>query len=192
MVTLVDATQAAGWLPIDASRFDFVTAGAYKWLLSPRGTAFLTVSKDHLARLTPFHAGWYAGAQRWESIYGRPLRLAEDARRFDLSPAWLCWVGTLAALQLIEGIGIEAIRDHDVGLANALRAELGLPPSDSAIVSADVPDGNPPLPAHISCRQRAGRLRVRFHLYNTQADVDLVADHLAGQGASSPRAPRSP
>lgn len=61
VVTLVDATQAAGRLPIDASRFDFVTAGAYKWLLSPRGAAFLTVSKEHLTRLTPFHAGWCAG-----------------------------------------------------------------------------------------------------------------------------------
>lgn len=95
-------------------------------------------------------------------------------------------------LELIEGIGTGAIRDHDVGLANALRAQLGLPPSDSAIVSADVPHGAPSLPAHISGRQRAGRLRVGFHLYNTQADVDLVADHVAGQGASSPRDLRSP
>src|SRR5439155_5552006 len=37
-ITVVDATQACGWLPLDASRFDVVVAGAYKWLMSPRGT----------------------------------------------------------------------------------------------------------------------------------------------------------
>jgi selenocysteine lyase/cysteine desulfurase len=39
-LTLVDATQAGGWLPLDARRFDFLVCGAYKWLLAPRGSAF--------------------------------------------------------------------------------------------------------------------------------------------------------
>ena len=43
-ITLCDATQAVGWLPIQADRFDAVVCAAYKWLMSPRGTAFLTVS----------------------------------------------------------------------------------------------------------------------------------------------------
>jgi len=37
---LLDATQAAGWLPLEARDYDAVVVGAYKWLLSPRGTAF--------------------------------------------------------------------------------------------------------------------------------------------------------
>ena len=40
-LTIVDATHAIGWLPLDASRFDAVACAAYKWLMSPRGTAFL-------------------------------------------------------------------------------------------------------------------------------------------------------
>lgn len=59
---LVDLTQSAGWLPVDASRFAYTVCGAYKWLLAPRGTAFLTVRPDRLDRLVPFQAGWYAGA----------------------------------------------------------------------------------------------------------------------------------
>jgi selenocysteine lyase/cysteine desulfurase len=39
--TYVDATQACGWLPFDASRFSFVACAGYKWLMAPRGTAFL-------------------------------------------------------------------------------------------------------------------------------------------------------
>ena len=180
-VTFMDATQAVGWFPVDARRFDFVAAGAYKWLLSPRGTAFLAVGPRQRDRLRPFHAGWYAGERRWDSIYGGPLRLAGDARRFDLSPAWLCWVGTAAALQLIEDVGVESINEHDVGLANALRSQLGLAASDSAVVAVTVPGGCGDLPPGVRASVRAGRLRVCFHLYNTEEDVGLVAGYLSGR-----------
>jgi len=88
---LLDTTQAVGWLPIDASRFAYTVCGGYKWLLAPRGTAYLTIQAELLDSLTPHTAGWYAGARPWESIYGAPLRLAPDARRFDVSPAWHAW-----------------------------------------------------------------------------------------------------
>ncbi|MFP3915024.1 MAG: aminotransferase class V-fold PLP-dependent enzyme [Actinomycetota bacterium] len=84
---LVDATQAAGWLPIDAGRFDYMLVGGYKWLMCPRGTAFLTLRAEHDEALRPLLAGWYAGDEVWGSIYGPPLRLASDARRFDVSPS---------------------------------------------------------------------------------------------------------
>ena len=38
-LTIVDATQACGWLPLDAARVDVLVCSAYKWLLSPRGDA---------------------------------------------------------------------------------------------------------------------------------------------------------
>ena len=43
VMTVVDATQAVGWLPLDAAPFDVVAAHAYKWMLSPRGTAFMAI-----------------------------------------------------------------------------------------------------------------------------------------------------
>ena len=88
---VVDATQACGWLPVDASRIDVLACSAYKWLCSPRGTAFMTVRPELAERLTPHAAGWYAGEDPYASFYGPPLRLAKDARRFDLSPAWFPW-----------------------------------------------------------------------------------------------------
>ncbi len=63
-LTYVDATQAVGWLPVDAGRFDFVSCAAYKWLLSPRGTAFGVVRPERLPMLPPLNAGWYAGEDR--------------------------------------------------------------------------------------------------------------------------------
>jgi selenocysteine lyase/cysteine desulfurase len=180
-LTLVDATQAAGWLPLDAKRFDFVATGAYKWLLSPRGTAFLTVRPELLDRVRPLYAGWYAGEEPWESIYGAPLRLATDARRLDLSPGWLAWVGTEMSLRLLLDIGVEAINQHDVGLANALLERMGLPSGDSAIVALDLDaDFDESRLAGFSTAYRAGRLRVGFHLYNAMEDVDRLAAALRG------------
>ena len=83
---LLDVTQSCGWLPLDCSRVDYVVCAGYKWLLCPRGVAFLAVRPSLLDAVTPVSAGWYAGADVWTSIYGGPLRLAADARRLDTSP----------------------------------------------------------------------------------------------------------
>ena len=180
-LTYVDATQAVGWLPFDADRFDFVSCAAYKWLLSPRGTAFGVVRPERLGMLRPLYAGWYAGDDPWTSIYGPPLRLAKDARRLDISPAWLAWAGTVPALELLAEVGIAAIHRHDLALANALRGRLGLAPGDSAIVTVAADGGLERLrTAGIKASVRAGAVRLSFHLHNTEADVDAVAHALGG------------
>jgi selenocysteine lyase/cysteine desulfurase len=177
----VDATQSCGWLPIDAGKVDFLASAAYKWLLAPRGTAFLTVKPGELEAIRPIAAGWYAGESVHDSYYGPPLRLAQSARKLDISPAWHSWVGTTPALELLESIGIEQIHAHNVGLANRFRAGMGLPAGESAIVSLDL--GAEGIGADAAERLRSegivvalrgGGLRASFHLYNTAADVDAI------------------
>ena len=178
-LTICDATQALGWLPLDAARFDAVLCGAYKWLMSPRGSAFLTVSERLLERVVPHSAGWYAGRDVHQSYFGPPLRLAEDARRLDVSPAWFSWVGTLPALEVIEQIGVGAIHAHDLALANRFRAGLGMEPSDSAIVCVEVPGAAERLErAGIIAAMRGRRLRTSWHVYNDTDDVDRVIELL--------------
>jgi len=179
--TLLDATQACGWLPLDATRFGAVVCSAYKWLCSPRGTTFMVVDEAWLERIVPHSAGWYAGADVHASYFGPPLRLATDARRLDTSPAWFSWVGTQPALDLINRIGVPSVYEHDVALANRFRTGLGMAPSNSAIVSVDLPDASDRLEqAGIVAALRGGRLRVSWHLYNTDADVDAALGALAG------------
>jgi selenocysteine lyase/cysteine desulfurase len=181
VMTVVDATQAVGWLPLDASRFDVVVAHAYKWLMCPRGTAFATIRPELHSRVVPHTAGWYAGENPLQTFFGPPLRLAESARRFDTSPAWFMWVATAPALAAIEEIGVPAIHEHDVGLANLFRTGLGLPESDSAIVMSDAPGAAEKLErAGIRAAVRGGRLRTSWHAYNTEADVDTTLDALGG------------
>ena len=174
-ITICDATQAVGWLPLRAGRFDAVVCGAYKWLMSPRGSAFLAVSDRLLDQAVPHSAGWYAGDDVHASYFGPPLRLATDARRLDLSPAWFSWVGTQPALEVIEQIGVEAIHEHNVALANRFRAGVGLDPSDSAIVCVDIAGAAERLErAGIIAAVRGGLLRTSWHLYNDETDVDKV------------------
>jgi selenocysteine lyase/cysteine desulfurase len=183
-LVVVDATQACGWLPVDATAFDALVAHAYKWLMSPRGSSFLYLRPSLRERMQPWAASWYAGADRASSYYGPPMHLAEDARRFDTSPAWVSWVGTAPALEVIEQIGVPVIHEHNVRLANRLRTGLGLPPGDSAIVSADIPGAEVKLArAGIRASARAGRTRLACHIYTTEQDVDAAVDAL-GDGAA--------
>lgn len=180
-LTVVDATQACGWLPFDASLFDVVVCSGYKWLLAPRGTAYAYLGERVRELTAPVHANWYAGEDPFGSYYGLPPRLASNARRFDTSPAWFSWVGAAPAIELLESIGLERIQAHDVGLANRFRAGVGLEPSNTAIVSLAVEGADERLrAARVQAATRAGGLRVSFHIYNTEDDVDAAVDALNG------------
>ncbi|MFD2766019.1 aminotransferase class V-fold PLP-dependent enzyme [Micromonospora eburnea] len=175
----VDATQACGWLPFDASRADAVVVSAYKWLMAPRGVAFAYLDPALRDRLRPDAAGWYAGQDPHVSYYGPPLRLADDARRFDISPAWFNFVGAAPALELLAEIGLPAVHAYDLALANRFLTGLGRPPGDSAIVTVEVPDAAERLArAGVRAAVRAGRVRASFHLYTTEEDVDRALDAL--------------
>ena len=127
-LTVIDVTQALGWKKIDLGWADVTAAGVYKWLLAPRGTAWMSLSDRVSQIMTPHAANWYAGEKPWQTIYGLPLRLADNARRFDASPAWFSALGsglTLPWLASLDGAAIEA---HTVGLANGC-AQNSLCPS---------------------------------------------------------------
>jgi selenocysteine lyase/cysteine desulfurase len=175
--TYCDVTQAAGVLPVDATRFDATVCHTYKWLCAPRGVAFLTVSTAFQKLLTPIQAGWYAGDEVWQSCYGPAMNLAPDARRFDVSPAWQAWVGAEHSLALFAGLDIASVWDLASGLGDRLCDELGIPQQHQAIVTWADPDGGDLgrlNAAGIRASGRAGRLRASFHLWNTESDVTAV------------------
>ena len=179
---LLDTTQSCGWLPLDVRAVDYVVCAAYKWLLCPRGTAFLRVRPDALAGLRPLSAGWYAGQHPWTSIYGTPLRLADDARRLDISPAWFSWVGAAVSLELLADLDAAQLHAHDVGLADEFLRRIGGTPQGSAIVTVAADDqvAGRLAAAGIRTAIRAGRVRLSFHLYNDAPDVDLAVRAVRG------------
>jgi selenocysteine lyase/cysteine desulfurase len=178
-LTVVDVTQALGWMQVDVGWVDVTAAAVYKWLLSPRGTAWMSLSDRVIRMMTPHAANWYAGEQPWQSIYGLPLRLAADARRFDVSPTWFSVLGSGLTLPWLAALDRAAVQNYAVDLAGRLRRELGLPQQDSAIVSLPIDDAADRLAAAgIRAAVRAGAVRVGFHLYNDDNDLDRLLDAL--------------
>jgi selenocysteine lyase/cysteine desulfurase len=177
-LTFCDITQAAGWLPVAAGDYDLTVCSAYKWMCQPRGTAYLTIRPELIKRLRPIHAGWYAGEDVWGSCYGPSMHLAHDARRFDISPAWLSWVGAVPALEVMSLVPTALIGEHDIALADELRERTGRPAVGRPVVSLTDSTGEmasrlAELGATVS--SRAGLVRIAFHIWNTPQDVDLAA-----------------
>lgn len=181
--TFCDTTQSAGVHPVDASMFDSTVCHAYKWLCSPRGVAFFTVSAELQELLTPLQAGWYAGDNVWQSCYGPNMALASTARRFDVSPAWPAWVGAESTIRMFAGLDIAEVWDWASGLGDHLCDALGIPQQHQAIVTWADPDRvdlEKLIAADIRASGRAGRLRASFHLWNDERDIDAVVRALRG------------
>jgi selenocysteine lyase/cysteine desulfurase len=184
----VDASQAAGWFPLagHAAEADYVASVAFKWLTCPRGAVFFVGPEDP-AELTPVFGGWVAGEKPWDSCYGPVTELARSARRFDETPGLVAYTGSRHSLALIEELGPDAVRAHDLALADRFRAGLEslgrepVPSPGSPIVS--VPGLGAMQPelhaAGLELSARAGNLRASFHLYNTHEDVDRLLNALS-------------
>ncbi|WP_338695195.1 aminotransferase class V-fold PLP-dependent enzyme [Streptomyces sp. Q6] len=187
----IDASQAAGWFPLaeHAAAADYVASVAFKWLTCPRGAVFFIAPGDDRSfeALTPVFGGWVAGERPWDSCYGPVTELARSARRFDETPGLVAYAGARRSLALIEKLGPQDIRAHDLALADRFRAGLAslghepIPSPGSPIVS--VPElGVRQQRLHeagIELSNRAGNLRASFHLYNTPHDVDRLLDALS-------------
>lgn len=178
---LLDVTQSLGWLPARVDWADWVVCAGYKWLLSPRGASWMAVHPEAPA-LRPASANWFAGQDPWDAVYGLPLRLAAGARALDLSPVWWAHVGAAVAVPWLAELDLEQVRAHCAGLADELRAELGVAPTGSAIVQLEDPAAVGELAdAGVRCAARAGRARLAFHLYNDRRDLGMAVRALRGR-----------
>jgi len=192
----VDAIQTLGAFPTSAKHFDFMAAGAQKWLLSPCGAGLFYVRKSLQETLLPRIYGWHnvrsAGFVAQEKMVFPP-----DGRRYEVGTANLLGlVGMQAALALLLEVGVENIA------ADLLRKRAWLVPALQqkgwTVLQADAPPLNAsgiisfyragPEPADLaglfqklreagiemSLRgDRAGRqyLRISAHFYNTDAEL---------------------
>ena len=182
----VDASQSLGALHLDvhAVRPDYLAVHGYKWMLCPRGAAWLVVREDRLAELEPLAPGWKS-TEAPHGYFGGDLTLPRSAARLDASPAWFSWIGAEAALRLHARLDRRAVEEHCVGLASAFLAEAekvgcvpvarGLP---SQIVTVRVPDADRVhrklAEQRIKCSLLGDRLRLGFHYFNDLGDVERV------------------
>jgi selenocysteine lyase/cysteine desulfurase len=185
----VDATQSLGILRphLDAVRPDYLAVHGYKWLLCPRGAAWLMT--PHHDELRPLLPSWKSATDG--GYFGGSLRPAAGAARCDTSPAWLSWIGACAAMELLSSLPTAAVEQHCLALAAAFRegAEAAGASSVGAgrpshIVAVRVPD--PEALSHrlesmrVHAKVLGDRLRVGFHYFNNNNDVAAALRALAG------------
>jgi selenocysteine lyase/cysteine desulfurase len=173
---LIDATHGVPFVDPSAAHADFVVCAAYKHLLCPRGTAFLTVREDRIDEPVPWNANWRAADDPYGRYVGGPLTLAHSAARFDVSMAWHLWIGAASSLDLIHrwrGVGVlDAVLERAAELAN----RLGLTATGSSIVSVPVTDmsvARTQLERHrIKAGVHTAAVRLACHVYTTPDDID--------------------
>jgi selenocysteine lyase/cysteine desulfurase len=129
---VVDATQLAGAGAVDTAGWsaDALVTSGYKWLSAHGGVALLALAPDLVRRL-PALVGWM-GAQDPFAFDPLTLRLAEDARRFQLSTmSYASAIGLESSIGMLSSLGFERIEEHARRLAIYLVdrvAELGWRP----------------------------------------------------------------
>jgi selenocysteine lyase/cysteine desulfurase len=161
---------------------DYVVCAAYKHLLCPRGVAFFVVRADHHDELGPWNANWRAASDPYGRYAGGLLTLAEGAARFDVSVAWLPWIGGAVSLDLIRQWSAAGLLERPVAMAGELAARLGVEHGGASIVCAPVADRDATDAALERARVRAGfrgdGVRLSTHVYTTDLDIERAVDAL--------------
>lgn len=204
---LLDACQSIGQMPVDVGEIGchFLSATGRKFLRAPRGTGFLYVRRDVLEHTEPVFvdlrsATWVA-TDRYE--------LASDARRFETWERNVAaMLGLGAASDYARSWGLEAIEHRVSALAQDLRDRLdsidGVTTRDlgerrCGIVTFTVDGVDPEALAdslradginvwfsHLTsaridfeARGLDSVVRASVHYYNTDAELDRLADAVA-------------
>jgi selenocysteine lyase/cysteine desulfurase len=198
----VDAIQACGAVPIDVrtASIDYLSCGGHKWLMGVEGTGLLYVAPDRIEALQPEVAGWLSHEDPVGFLlrgpghlrYDRPVRKRTDFIEGGAYNA-LGLAALEAAVELITGLGVEAIFAHVQAYLDRLESGLvergfrsqrsALDAGRSCILSVD-PPGHDDAPRWvdalaargISCSSPDGLLRFAPHWPNADDEVALVLE----------------
>ena len=202
---VLDATHAAGVVPVHAACADVVISSCYKWLLGTHGTAVFYWNRERLPELKAPFLGWASAksAGGWRD----PLTLTQhpDAMRFmPANPNYLGIYLLHNALKNLLPLGEDVIERHALNLTGRLRAgiaKLDLDRLQISIMTAEaehhragniciMSDRVDELSAEL--RRRGilvwgtygsdSRLRISAHVYNDESDIDACLDALGSLG----------
>ncbi len=186
---VVDVTQAAGAVPIDAKGWeaDIVVSSGYKWLGGQGGIGLAVVAPVFLKK-TPPAPGWMGAPDPFD-MQATKLPLANDARRFTQSTmSYMTMAGLTVSLGELLTMGAGNIEAHAQSLARLLDEKLKgtdwapFRSTDDKAASAHIISlGNPAgnventllkiRNANIVCGSRNRRIRVSVAHFNDENDI---------------------
>lgn len=187
----VDAYQAAGVVPIDVQslKCDYLVAGTLKYMLGIPGVAFLYVRNGVADQIDPQLTGWFGRVNPF-AFDPRNIDFPIDARRMETgTPSIPSIYGANAGLSLLNLLDPEVAWKHVRGLVRKTADLLGgmgyalyLPRDESrwgpqvAVHSSDPDKMSALLKEHnIFSSPRGEVVRLSFHYYNTDSDVESCA-----------------
>ncbi len=193
----VDATHAAGVVPVPARYADVLVSSCYKFLLGVHGAAIFYRNPRRLAHLEPQTVGWHsiAGARSVEAP--TQFALAPDATRFEAgNPPFMALAVLDNALAYLSEIGIERIERLVLALGGKLRRALAargltlLTPEDEAHRGPNICFLCPDSAALVRALAERGvlvwggdnRIRISLHAYNDESDIERLLDALDDVG----------
>jgi cysteine desulfurase/selenocysteine lyase len=205
-LVLVDGAQSVPHLPVDVQALgaDFYTCSGHK-LYGPTGVGLLYGRRDLLEAMPP----WQGGGGMIERVAFEETTFAPPPTRFEAgTPPIAEAIGLAAAIDYVSGLDAAALRAHEEHvIARAAAALARIPgvrvlgnPARRVGVLSFVVDGVHPhdvgtildrdgiaVRAGHHCAQPlmrrlgvGGTVRASFGLYNTEAEVDALAESLRG------------
>ncbi len=197
IITVIDGAHAPGQLPLDLERLgvDFYAGNCHKWMMGPKGAAFLYARRQTQPLLEPLVVSW-----GWEAEQPGPSRLVDlnewqgtrDIAAFLSVPAAIrfmeehrwpqvrraCHELVRVARRAITGLtGLPPITP-DAPAWFAQMAAFPLPPCDAERLKSRLYDLHRVEVPVITWNGRVF-LRVSVQGYNTQEDVDALVGALA-------------
>jgi cysteine desulfurase / selenocysteine lyase len=196
---LLDVSQCCGAVPMNVRELgaDFLICAGYKWLLSPFGTGFFWIKREHLANVRPAPFYWMAlpGSENFSALNFDDPKPAPSAKRWD-APEWAsCFNFNLVAMDtsvdLVLRMGPERVAAHNRKLIDFMYERL---PKDRCVPASPLEAAKRGPYGCFAARSREktaelyqrlrkenvivslreGNIRVSPHLYNTERDIDRL------------------
>ena len=123
---IVDATQSAGAVPIDAAGdgVDALVCAGYKWLCGPFGASVMYVAPHLQKSLDPGLVGFRSNRDIWKLAVDYQ-DYPDSAHRFEFSTmAYGCAHGLAESVGYLNSVGVENIFAHNALLADRVTEEL--------------------------------------------------------------------
>jgi cysteine desulfurase / selenocysteine lyase len=199
-ILIVDYTQAAGYLPIDAAVADFAFSACYKWLLGITGCAVACWNRARQPGWRPSTGGWHSLATGSRPNYADGVVLRTDAMRFTRgNPSHASLYVLDGALEFLAGHDPRTIQSHVQALTVDLHDRLtaaGIVPStprdpqrhgasiciDGDFAQRTVDDLHR---GGIYIWGGRGRLRISFHGFNRRSELDRIVSALRDELGST-------
>lgn len=193
---VADGAQTGGHIALDmkALGIDYYSIPGHKWLCGPDGTGALYVRFDRFADLPPAEVGYYATESFTADDF---VENVKDARRYQVSTSnGGLWAGVNAGLEMVLGLGTQAVEDRSAHLASyAVGKLMSVPkvrivspregPAVTGLVCFQIEGVEPDAVTgtlwerhNIVARSVEGTASTRLSLafFNTEADVDRVVE----------------